>query len=164
MAARRLLIVMLILLGISSVLAIALPKPDRDDPPPEQSATTGTTGATGTTGTDQENGASGQGGTVSEEADEEAADAKAEAGSARYESVRLGADKPVEIEARPGSRLVLTVKSKRGSVVEIEGLGLTGYADPYAPAVFDLILPPDPGRYPVSAPGAKPSAVIDTRT
>jgi hypothetical protein len=163
MAARRLLIVMLILLGISSALAIVLPKPGRDDPPPEKSAATGANGATGTTGADEKDDASGESSFPDADENEEDADAKAEAGSARYESVRLVAGKPVEIEARPGSRLVLTVKSQEGSAVEIEGLGLTGFADPYAPAIFDLILPSEPGRYAVSAPGAKPSAVIDTR-
>mgnify|MGYP001042132635 FL=1 len=162
MAARRLLIVMLILLGISSVLAIALPKPDRNDPSPEQSTTTGATGVTGATGTDQKSGAGGEGETAGGEAEEEAVAAKAEAGSARYESIRIGVGKAVEIEARPGSRMVLTVKSQDGSMVEIEGLDLTGYADPYAPAVFDLILLPGPGKYRISAPEAKPSAVIDT--
>lgn len=149
MAARRLLIVMLVLLGISSVIAIVIPEPNRDDPPPEETAVTGATGTTGTTGTtgDAE-------GPKPKEPEAES--------NPLEKTVQLGASEPVEIKAKPGTRMILTVNSKEGSEVEIEGLGLTGFADPFAPAVFDLILPPEPGRFQVGAPEGKPDATIIT--
>lgn len=157
MAARRLLIIMLLLLGVSSVIAIALPDPNRDDSTSEQKAATGSTGETGATGESGTSGATGEG-------DSDPVGASAGPGrEVAGETIDLDARKPERIRAKAGSRMILTVKSKSGSEVEIEGLGLTGFADPYAPAVFDVILPPEPGRYQVSAPEARPSAVIDTR-
>ncbi|HMT04848.1 MAG TPA: hypothetical protein PKD76_04820 [Solirubrobacterales bacterium] len=180
MAARRLLIIMLILLGISSVIAIALPKPDRDDPGSGSSAVTGATGDTGSTGHDAANrddSANGDGagngndsntGETSVVAGQGERAEPANGNSAEGEpegerTVSLDAkDEPVTVRATPGSRLVLTVRSETGSEVEIGGLGLTGFADEYAPAVFDVILPTEPGNYPVRAPGGKPGAVIVT--
>lgn len=150
MAARRLLIVMLVLLGISSIIAIVVPEPSQRDSDPPETSTTGETGATGNTGatgdTGEDEGAQG-------------------APRVAHETVTLdGKDKrEPELVARPGTRMILTVDSKEGEVVEIDGLGLTGYADPHAPAVFDIFLPPEPGRYAVGAPGAEPVATIVTR-
>lgn len=152
MAARRLLIIMLILLGISSVIAIALPKPDREDSPPQEPVVTGTSGATGATGS------TGDAGTPEEKVEPGDAVATAEA------KVDLDAKKPAEIKAKPGTRIIVSVTSEKGSEVEITGLGRTGFADQYAPAVFDLILPSEPGQFQVKAPGEKPSAVIKTST
>jgi hypothetical protein len=59
--------------------------------------------------------------------------------------------------------MVLTVESKTGSEVEVEGLGLAGFADPFAPAVFDIVFPGKPGTFKVLAPGEKPAATITTR-
>ncbi len=158
MAARRLLILMLILLGISSVIAIALPKPDRDDPTSQESQTTGETGTTGETAIAGGNGdpdePEGTGG------DEEAKNGAADAPVRR--TVELDASAPVAIKARPGSRLILTVKTKAGAEVEIDGLGLAAFADPYAPAVFDVILPSEPGKYRVRVPDQTASAEIIT--
>ena len=148
MAARRLLIVMLILLGISSVIAIVVPERQPDDSPPAESAVTGETGATGSTG-------EGEPGDGQEDLD-------AEASKTVAETVNLDAGKPRRIKARAGSRMILTVTSENGSEVEIEGVGRTGFADPYAPAVFDLILPPEPGRYQVRAPEGKTGTTIVT--
>lgn len=183
MAARRLLIIMLILLGISSVIAIALPKPDRDDPGPGSTAVTGATGNTGSTG----DGAAAEGGAVT--GDGATAGDDSNAGTTGNPAVVAGEGKspgpasgsqtgngqegertvslsaigePVTVKAGAGSRLILTVESETGSEVEIGGLGLTGFADSFAPAVFDLILPTEAGRYPVRAPGGKPGAVIVT--
>ena len=156
MAARRLLIIMLVLLGISSVIAIALPKPDRNDSSRESVATgasgeTGQTGATGATGDTGPTGSSGNTGVNG-----------VQSGPAAR-TVALGAHKPVKIETEAGSRLILTVTSEEGSEVEIPALGLSGFADRFAPAVFDVILPPDKGRYSVRAPGEKPAAEIVAR-
>jgi hypothetical protein len=145
MAARRLLIVMLVLLGISSVIAVMVPQPQRDDSS-SGDAVTGTTGATGES--DEEG-----------EVDDETT---GETGKTVRRSVEMEAKQPVEVKAQAGSRMILTVRSKQGSDVEIEGLGLAGFADPYAPAVFDVILPEEPGRYAIRTPGSDPSAVIIT--
>ena len=144
MAARRLLIIMLVLLGISSVLAIALPKPERNDSTSQESGVTGETGATGTTGDTSEK------------------DSDPSPVGVATESVELGAKKPVEIKAKPGSRMIIRVNSLQGSEVEVEGLGLAGFADRFAPAVFDVIFPTVPGKFRVLAPGERPSAVIVT--
>ncbi len=64
----------------------------------------------------------------------------------------------VSIEA--GDQLTLVVEVGQPSEVSIRGLGLTAFADPYAPARFD-ILPRDPGRFPVyTYPGGR-SGVIE---
>lgn len=150
MAARRLLIIMLVLLGVSSLLAIALPNPERNNSTSQESATTGETGSTGATG---------KTGTANEG---ERANPDDRASEVAGETVEIGTRKPVEIEAKAGSRFILEVGSKTPSEVEIEGLGQLGFADRYAPAIFDLLLPETPGEYEVRSPGAKPSAVIVT--
>lgn len=162
MAARRLLIIMLILLGISSAIAIIAPEPNRDDSPSEESPT-GATGATGATADADasatgETGQTGGGGATGPTGPQPALTF-----DARTERVRLGTDPARRIEARPGARLVLVVRSEKPSQVEVGGLGLNGFADPFAPAVFDVILPPEPGRFAVGVPGGKPSAILVSR-
>ncbi|MBN8866871.1 MAG: hypothetical protein J0H98_04905 [Solirubrobacterales bacterium] len=139
MAARRLLIVMLVLLGISSVIAVVVPNPQsRDQNPPE----TGTTDALA-------------------ELDEESE--KQAAIPVERKSISLPAEGgPTRIDAKPGQRLIVTVDANRASQIEIVGLGQTAFADPYAPAVFDLVLPGEPGRFPVRQPDGEPVAVIST--
>lgn len=161
MAARRLLIIMLVLLGISSVLAIALPKPERNDSSSQETAVTGETGATGVTG---ETGGNGSQGAVAGTGPDEAPPARARTGpgGVATETIELGEKTPSQVKAKVGTRMIITVNSLEGSEVEIEGLGLAGFADRYAPAVFDVIFPTEPGRYRVGAPGEKPSAVIVT--
>lgn len=166
MAARRLLIVMLVLLAVSSVIAIVVPEPNRKDSPPQESTVTGDTGATGTTGGTGSTGSTGATGTTGATGETGSDGNEAESvpdSDLLSRTVELGSGgKPQEIKAKPGSRLVLTVRSKQGSEVEIDGLGRAGFADQFAPAVFDLILPPEPGRFQVRAPQAKPSATIVT--
>lgn len=161
MAARRLLIVMLVLLGISSAIAIAIPEPDRDDPPAEES-TTGATGATGEIETTDGDGTGGTTGETGPTGTEDGTDPGPE--GVRQVSVALGGREPVRIQAKPGNRLFLTVSSTDASEVEVEGLGLIGFADRFAPATFDLLLPGEPGKYRVRAPGQEPSAVIITQS
>ncbi len=153
MAARRLLIIMLVLLGVSSLLAIALPNPERNNETSQESATTGETGSTGATG---ETG----GGEPIKENESESVSPGAGTGPVASETVRLQAPKPALIKAKPGTRMTLEVESRTASEVEIDGLGLTGFADRYAPAVFDLIFPLRPGRYEVRAPGGMPAAIL----
>lgn len=161
MAARRLLIVMLILLGISSAIAVIVPEPSRDDSPSNEAPSGGGTGETGATGG---TGASGDSDpTTGRESTEPPVAGEAPGpGIARQVSVKLDGQKPERIEAEPGAHLILSITSDRASSVEIEGLGLTGFADPFAPAVFDVILPGEPDRYEIRAPGEDPAAVIVT--
>lgn len=160
MAARRLLIIMLVLLGISSVLAVVVREPRPGDPKTGETSVTGTEGNTGTgaaTGPSSED----TGRSTSRNERESGPDGE-HAVSAR--TVVMGGRQPERIRVKAGSRLIVTVKSDRGSEVEINGLGLAGFADPFAPAYFDLILPASPGRYPVGAPGAPPDAIIISRS
>lgn len=162
MAARRLLIVMLVLLGISSAIAILVPEPNRNDPAPEESVS-GATGATGSEGATGETAVKGATGTTGATGTAEPKDRKPSVvPGVVNRTVSLDAKQPVKIRARSSSRMILTVESKSGSEVEIEGLGLTGFADPYAPAVFDIIFPGKPGTFKVLAPGGKPAATIRT--
>lgn len=162
MAARRLLIIMLVLLGISSAIAIIVPKPERDDsPPPEVAGTTGTTESQGATGTSHATGATGPTGRSVANGSRTVARPAGE--GLIHHSVDLDTKQPEEIELESGTRLVLTVSSKDGSELEIDGLGLVGFADPYAPAYFDVLLPEEPGTFRVSAPGEEPAAIITTR-
>jgi len=160
---------MLVLLGISSVIAIVVPEPNRDDPPAEQSATgaTGATGGTGSEGTTGEAGATGQTGATGTTGATGATGKNDQAPTAVpgvvNRTVSLDSKRPERIKAKTGSRMVLTVESRTGSEVEVEGLGLAGFADPYAPAVFDIVFPGEPGTFKVLAPGGKPVATITTR-
>lgn len=156
-AARRLLIVMLVLLGISSVIAVVTPNPRKEATEREQQATgtsgaTGGTGATATTGaTGADPGSSGAGQQVASPA----------APGPLEKDITVAADSGTRsIAARPGQRLVLTVATPDAREVTIPGLGLSSFADRYAPARFDVVLPAEPGRIPVfaSAPGGPPSA------
>jgi len=150
MAARRLLIVMLVLLGISSVIAIVVPEPSERDSDPPPTAATGESGSNGAT--------------VSAGADGPQRKERSEASRTTHETVDLdGGNRFVELAAEPGSRLVLTVESNRGALVEIRGLGLTSFADRYAPAVFDVYVPDEPGRFAVAEVGEDPAARIVTR-
>jgi hypothetical protein len=137
---------MLVLLGISTALALVVPDPRERDRKEETGSTTGTTGATGATGT--------TGGTGDEGADPPSAK-PAESGltEATLNPVKKGESPPVA-EADPSGRLILTVKTADTVDVSIPALGRTAVATRYAPAVFDLILPSEPAEF----------AVFDTAT
>lgn len=160
MAARRLLIVMLILLGISSVVAVIIPNPRRDARQREALQTTGETGgekrpspATGSadtaTTTPADGGsAAGQGETV-----------PAETGSGGTVRAALRPTDGTEtVRAAAGGHLILTVAVGTPSQVLIPALGRTAFADRWAPAYFDLILPDRAGSIPVytAPPGDRP--------
>ncbi len=118
---------MLVLLGISTGIAIVAPAP-KDDPTPEE--TTPPAGTTGTTGS-----------TSSGEPEPRNTDL--------VEAEIKGDDKSEPVRAGPGDRLVLTVDPGRDTEIEIPGLGLAGTATEYAPVVFDVRLPTEPGNFPV---------------
>lgn len=121
MAARRLIIVMLILLGISTLLAAALPDRVRDAED-EQTASETTGTATDTTGT----------------ATAEAGDQKPAKSSQKY--LTLDADKR-KIQVIPldaGDVLNLTVVSSTDDLVDLQDLGYVGVVGPDIPATFSI--------------------------
>jgi hypothetical protein len=123
MAARRLVIVMLVLLGIST-LAAALVPTDRND-----SATEATD-------------------TVDAGSDEKP---ERQNGASRLVRRRIRiTDKPAVVHVHPGEQVRLAVAGPFGDDIEIPALGLTAAMTPYAPATFDLIVP-EPGTFAVRA-------------
>lgn len=136
MAPRKLIIAMLILLGFSTGLAVFTPDPPRPErqvieaePEPE------TPGATGTAG-ERDKG-------VKPDTSRSAAGS----GTRRIEAV--AGRQAQDLTATARERLVLTVRSDRTAVIEVDGLGLTAVATRYAPATFDLLLPDRAGSYTV---------------
>ena len=111
MAARRLMIVMLVLLGITLITATLVPVPDR-----EGSDTTTTTSST----------------------EETQATGAAEGGRLLQRTIRERAGKAEEVRLEVGDQLRLTVRASHPDEVELAGLGELAYVDPYAPAVFDI--------------------------
>lgn len=152
MAARRLIVVMLVLLGISTAIAILAPDPAQRtaesggteqpaDPGPEATAgPSGTSGPKGVTG-ESAPGTQGKGAGKSAE----------KAGSDTISAVvALGRnDQPETICIRPGSRLVLTVRTDFPVDVSLPSFGRVSPATQFAPAVFDLLLPDESGSYKV---------------
>jgi hypothetical protein len=111
MAARRLMIVMLVLLGISLITATLVPVPDREG----TDTTTTTSSAEGIT-----------------------APREREGSRLLQRTIREGAGKAEEVRVEVGDQLRLTVRARHPDEVELAGLGELAYVDPYAPAVFDL--------------------------
>jgi hypothetical protein len=163
MAARRLILVMLVLLGISTVIAMVTPQPDRQDSAEEKGSATGASGATGksgTTGATGETGstdAAGTGGATGTSGAGKAGGGPAGStasgaggGSAAEATVINPAGSPKTIASAPGERILLLVKVETTAEIEIGKLGRIETATPYAPARFDLVLPTSPGRYRVT--------------
>jgi hypothetical protein len=115
MAARRLVIVMLVLLGISTLAAALVPTPDRDG---AESGPTDTVdpGAAGGPQREQPQG--------------------------RFvrRNLRID-DKPATVRVRPGDQLHLTVGGPFSDDIVVPALGLTATMTPYAPAAFDVLIP-----------------------
>lgn len=115
MAARRLVIVMLVLLGISTLAAALVPTPDRDG---TESGPTDTVDP----GTPRE--------------------PERELPQGRFVQRHLRIDdKPATVRVRPGDQLHLTVGGPLSDDITIPALGLTATLTPYAPAVFDVLVP-----------------------
>jgi hypothetical protein len=135
MAARRLLIVMLVLLGISTLLAALLG--------PQHSLRDGTTSATTTT---------------------QPTTTTAAVPSPAFlppTKITVGAKKfPVVSPVRVGQQLVLLVSSRFPTQLEIQEFGQLGFASPNAPARFEL-LPTAPGTVGIQfLPSGKVAAQI----
>jgi hypothetical protein len=105
-AARRLILLMLALLVISSLAASLVPV----DPSRLRESTTTTT----------------------------APEPKPVGGEPLRRTVDAGARRPSAIRIPLGDSLELTVTSSTPGLVEVDGLGESDYADPAAPARFDL--------------------------
>ena len=130
---------MLVLLGISTAVAIVVPAP-KDDPAPEETPPpNGATGATGSTSSGDP-----------------------EPRNASLVEVEVnGEDGSEPVRADAGDRLVLTVDPGHNADIEIPGLGLAGTATKYAPVVFDVHLPANPGNFPVVDTDDRELAVIE---
>jgi hypothetical protein len=156
MAARRLIIVMLVLLGISTAIAIVAPDPA------ERAAQSGSTGATGdtadigatdatgpsgSTGVTGNAGTTGNTGATGSRGRPGPADGDSNPGTMKAAVTVSREGKPASVCARPGSRLVLTVRTGGAIDVSVPDFGRTASTTRYAPAVFDLLMPEQPGRY-----------------
>jgi hypothetical protein len=117
-AARRLVIVMLVLLGVSTLAAAFLPTPDTDEPAP------GATDPTRRRGGEEGAGGAGEG---------------AE-GRLLSRELEVGAKQPPTILVRPGDQLLLRVFGRQGDDISIPAFGLVETMTPYAAARFDLIV------------------------
>lgn len=131
MAARRLVVVMLVLLGISTLVAALVPTPNR-----HQSDSTTTTGAGGTT-------------RPAPSAPSSPA-APADLLNAR---ITVSGGAPEVVKVHPRQRLVLLVGGAVGDDISIPAFGLTETMTPEAPARFDLIVDRR-GKFAVRAFGA----------
>ena len=136
MAARRLVIVMLVLLALSTLVAALVPAPDRGG-----NATRSATGPSGPTSTSQ--------------APVIAPQPAAVPGlvEARIDIAPKPAGPPPVVAVEPGNRLVLGVGGTVGNDISIPAFGLTETMTPSAAAIFDLIVD-RPGRFAVRAFGA----------
>ncbi len=131
MAARRLLIVMLLLLGISTLAAALVPPPDR-----------------------------------AEDTETSTSTSKAMPSKERPEGERVAAGVSTRTSGRPeivrvstGDQLALVVKAARPSEVAIPAFGLIEFAEPGAPARFDILID-QVGRFEVNADRAGTVATI----
>jgi hypothetical protein len=124
MAARRLVMVMLVLLGLSTLAAAFVPPP------------------------------SSRNGTTTQEAQRRPPVRKEQApptgGRLVDARVAVTNGKPRTIRLRPGDELRLSVGGGFGDLVQIPAFGLTETMSPYSPASFDLI-PDREGRFAVRA-------------
>ena len=127
MAARRLIIVLLVLFGIS--VAAAAIAPDRKG------------GLIGASDSDSTSTAS----TISDSTAPTAA-----TGATLTARIDANSARPETVEGFAGDQLELAVTSRgKGQVIEIGEYGVTEFAAPNAPAVFDLLLR-EPGRFPIT--------------
>jgi hypothetical protein len=135
MAARRLLIVMLVLLGLSTLAAALVPQHSR------RGETTGATTSTQPTTT--------------------TTPAVPPPGYVRPTKITVGGRQfPVVSPVKAGDQLVLLVASRFPTQLEIQEFGQVGFAAPDAPARFAL-LPTTPGTFGIQfQPSGKVAAQI----
>jgi hypothetical protein len=126
-AARRLVIVMVVLLGLSTLATALVPAPDRRDEP----ATT----AEGPTGEKRDTGRSGYAPLP---------------GRVVQGHLAISNEPQPDIQVRPGDQLKLMVSGPVGDDVEIPAFGLTETLSPQAAARFDILVD-RPGAFEVRA-------------
>ena len=136
MAARRLLIVLLVLLGISTLAAALVPQGTLNE-----GETTGTTATQATT---------------------TAPTATPNPAFLRPTKITVGGKKfPVVSPIHLGDQVTLLVRSRFPAEIEIPEFGLLGFASPEAPARFEL-LPDTPGTFGILfADSRKPAGQIE---
>ena len=136
MAARRLLIVLLVLLGLSTLAAALVPQRTLNE-----GGTTGTTTTQATT---------------------TAPSATPNPAFLRPTKITVGGKKfPVVSPIHVGDQLRLLVRSRFPAEIEIPEFGLLGFASPDAPARFEL-LPDTPGTFGILfADSGKPAGQIE---
>jgi hypothetical protein len=131
MAARRLIVVMLVLLGVSTLVAALVPTPERSGD--------GSGNASGPAGAGRPN--------------QPPRSAFPQARGLLTARIRVSAGPPQVVDVEPGQRLVLLVGGPVGDDISIPAFGLTETMMPSAPARFDLIVDRR-GRFAVRAFGA----------
>jgi hypothetical protein len=131
MAARRLLIVMLLLLGISTLAAALVP-------PPERRGETENSTSTRKSTTDKE---------------------RPEGQRVAAEVSERSGGRPEVIRVSTGDQLALVVKLARPAEVGVPAFGLIEFAEPGAPARFDVLIE-RAGRFEVTAERAGTIATI----
>ncbi len=130
MAARRLLIIMLVLLAISTVLALVVPsRSPRNADRSTSTSTTETTPRPDPTLTP---------------------DITGKVVSAHFDFLSKTRN---TVDVHRGDQLILSVTGSTGDDIEIPHFGLTETVTPYAPAVFNLIVD-ESGTFPIRAVGA----------
>ena len=122
MAARRLMIVMLVLLGISALAAALVPTRESNEE---------TVGSTSTEATGGETTA--------------AEPAKTEEEASPTFDIKVGGGKLPIVPVSPGQRVTLVVRSRTTDQLEIPALGLIEPVAPGAPARFELLIDAEPG-------------------
>lgn len=122
MAARRLIVVLLVLFGISIVAAAIAPERRSPFATSEESTTTTTTATT---------------------------PAPKPSGELVSTTIAADAADPETVRASPGDQLELSVTSPKPLQVEIPPYGLLEEASPDAPAVFNVLLR-EPGAVPLT--------------
>jgi hypothetical protein len=115
-AARRLVVVMLVLLGVSTLAAAFLPPPDEPN------------------STDRERQQA-----KAKQREPKPAPRRSENGMLLVARLQVSQRRPTAVRIERGDELRLTVIAPFGDDVEIPGFGLTSPVTPYAPAQFDLL-------------------------
>lgn len=149
MAARRLIMVMLGLLGLSILISFFVPnRADR-----AEEGATGTTGVTSTTGP------------TGDTDDSDAPGSTPPTGTVATAFTVNARSSDISVCAEPGWRLVLTVRTTSPIDLSIPDFGRTASATRYAPAVFDLLMPEQPGRYSVEVlqTGHRLATIVNNR-
>ena len=118
MAARRLLIVMVVLLGLSTLSWALVPPPEENSDRPQKAAPS-------------------EGDTGKSETEAKPAEAEPRVITARME---VSNEAPKVVVVRPGDELRLEVSGSVGEDIEIPEFGLTDTMTPDAPARFSLIV------------------------